>query len=456
VRTAPRRIAAVLDALPLDVRAVAAAAALVALPGILVVRSPWRAMPLLSLAFWIVSWTWLGGASRTRALHVLLACFAALGVFRILRPGPLPRAGRAQVSILGLSLVLGLPFALRAVPPGPRLPVEALTAELLAWHDGWPVSFEPLLPRHPFEASGLAALAADVALLSGAPGYRTAFLVAVLGEALLLLALWSLAATQCASGRAAVTAAAGTLAAVTAPGAGLLATAFAVEAVALWHDRRGNPSAFAAGACAAAAIATDLTTGFCAVALAAFAFTSGRATLARSPSMAVAPRRMRVALGTAVALGAALLFRRPPIEAPEVAPLAAIALAGLLCACARERPGRWPLFAAAALAAAGAFAFITARGPAVTPDDLAALHWIRVHAHPLALICASDTPAAKWIPAIAARPTSVPVRWGWPVPGGECDVRISLSGMAPPGAPAMGPPAFRAGSAAVWTTSQNR
>lgn len=448
-----------LDALPLDVRAVAAAAALVALPGVLVVRSPWRAMPLVSLAFWVTSWTWLAGGSRTRALHVLLASFAALGVFRMLRPGPLPRAGRAQMGIAAMSILLALPFLLRAVPPGPRLPLEALTAELLAWHDGWPVSFEPLLPRHPFEASALATLAADVALLSGAPGYRTAFLVGVLADALLLLALWSLAATRCASGRAAAIAAAGTLAATAAGGGpGVLATAFAVEAVALWHDRRGNPSAFAAGACAAAAIAADVTTGLSALALAgaAFAVTSGRVTLARARSTVVGTHRMRVALGTAVAFAVPLLFHRPPVDEPEAAPLTAIAIVVVLCALAQARPDRWPLFASTALAASGAFALITARGPTMTRDDLAALQWIRDHARPLDLVCAREGPAAKWISAIAARPTNVPIRPGWPVPAGECAIRISLSSLAPPGALPLDPPAFRAGTAAVWTTSQNR
>ncbi len=32
---------------------------LLLLPGLLVVRAPWTAVPFLSAAFWIVSWWWL-------------------------------------------------------------------------------------------------------------------------------------------------------------------------------------------------------------------------------------------------------------------------------------------------------------------------------------------------------------------------------------------------------------
>jgi hypothetical protein len=201
----------VLDALPLDARAVAVAAALVALPGVLVVRSPWRALPLLSLAFWVTSWTWLGGGSRTRLLHVFLTVFGALALFRIVRPGPLPRLGRAQMLVVLGAILLAVPQAGRVVPPGTRAPVDALAAELLAWHDGWPASFEPLSPRQPFRARGLAAIAADVILLSGAPAHRAVFAVSVAADALLLLALWSLAATRSPPGRAAVVAVAALL-----------------------------------------------------------------------------------------------------------------------------------------------------------------------------------------------------------------------------------------------------
>ncbi|HEU0107885.1 MAG TPA: hypothetical protein VFT38_17010 [Vicinamibacteria bacterium] len=447
-----------LDAMPLDARALAAAGALLALPGVLVVRSPWRAMPLLSLAFWVASWTWLGGASRTRAVYVALAAFAALAVFRLVRPGPLPRAGRGQGLIAATALLLAVPYALRGVPSGSRLPRAALTAELLAWHDGWPRSFEPLLPMRPFRADGLATLAADIALLSGAPFYRTAFLASILAGAVLLLALWSLAATRRAPGRAALIAVVGTLAATAAAaGPGRLAAAFAVEAVALWHDRRGNPSAFAAGACAAAAMATDVTTALGALVLAGAAFASGRETLAHPHSIGVATDRRRVALGTAVVLSVPLFFRTPRIDWPDVAPLVAIGVVAVLCARAGARSTRWILPAmVACAAAAGAITLTGAAEPAMTPDDLAALLWIRDHARPLDLVCAPDVPAARWIPAIAGRPAMVAMGPGWPVPAGECDVRISLSGLAPPGALPPEAPAFRAGQAVVWTGSQGR
>ena len=95
-------------------------------------------------------------------------------------------------------------------------------------------------------------------------------------------------------------------------------------------------------------------------------------------------------------------------------------------------------------------------GDDVTRDEEAAMTWIRDHARPLDLVCAPDVPAARWIPAIAGRPARVPMGPGWPVPAGECAVRISLSGLAPPGALPSNAPAFRAGQAVVWTASQGR
>src|SRR5258705_2842342 len=219
-----------------------------ALPGVLVVRAPWRALPLVSLAFWVISWTWLFDAPRARVLHVFLMAFAALAVFRIVRPGPLPRRGWAQTTIVVAAIVLAAAVARRAVPSGTDAPIDALAAELLAWHDGWPASFEPLSPRRPFEASGLAPISADVLLLSGAPAHRALLAVTVVAHLALLLALWSLASLRMSPAPAAAVAVAALLpAAAVAEGPGVLAAAFAVEAVALWHDRRGHASAFTAG-----------------------------------------------------------------------------------------------------------------------------------------------------------------------------------------------------------------
>jgi len=449
----------VLDALPLDARAVAAAAALVALPGVLVVRSPWRAMPLLSLAFWVTSWTWLDGGSRTQVLHVFLTVFGALVLFRIVRPGPLPRLGRPQILVVVGVILVAVPQAQRVVPPGTRAPVDALAAELLAWHDGWPASFEPLSPRQPFQASGLAAIAADVILLSGAPAHRAVFAVTLAADALLLLALWSLAGTRAPPGRAAIVAAAALLpASAVATASGVLASAFAVEAVALWHDRRGHPSAFAAGACVAAAIATDVTTAPCALLLASLLSRIAPDPVADHAPASPVPGRWRTAAWTAAVLALPLVWRVPPVEAPDAASLAAVALAGLLGLAARRRSvAEWRVVASGLVVVAAGGAFLgRAADDVLTRDEEAAMTWIRDHARPLDLVCAPDVPAARWIPAIAGRPATVPMGAGWPVPAGECTVRISLSGLAPPGALPLDAPAFRTGQAVVWTASQGR
>jgi hypothetical protein len=448
----------VLDALPLDGRAVAAVAALVALPGVLVVRSPWRAMPLLSLAFWVTSWMWLDGGSRTQVLHVFLTVFGALVPFRIVRPGPLPRLGRAQMLVVLGAILVAVPQARRVVPAGTRAPVDALAAELLAWHDGWPASFEPLSPRQPFQASGRAAIAADVVLLSGAPAHRAVFAVTVAADVLLLLALWSLAGTRAPPGRAAVVAAAALLpAAAVAMASGVLASAFAVEAVALWHDRRGHPSAFTAGACVAAAIATDVTTAPCALLLASLFSRIGPDPVADHAPASPVPGRWRTAAWTAAVLALPLLWRLPPVEAPDVASLAAVALGGLFgLAAGRRSVAEWRVVASGLLVVAAGGAFLGRAADVVTRDEEAAMTWIRDHARPLDLVCAPDVPAARWIPAIAGRPATVAMGAGWPVPAGECTVRIALSGLAPPGALPLDAPAFRAGQAVVWTASQGR
>jgi hypothetical protein len=449
----------VLEALPLDARALAATAILAALPGVLVVRSPWRAVPLLSLAFWVTSWTWPLGGSRTRVLDVALVGFGLLALFRVLRPGPLPRSGRVQMLIVLAAVLLATPYVRPGVPSGAEAPVDAVAAELLAWHDGWPASFEPLSPQRPFEASGLAAIAADVVLLSGAPAHRALSAVTVLAQVTLLLALWSLANTRTSPARAAIVAALGMLpAAAMAEGSGVLATAFAVEAAALWHDRRGHPSAFTAAACVAAAMVTDVATAFLALILAVLVSRMGPDLVAEPASGSRVRGRLRTAAGTAFVLAVPLAWRVPRVEPPDAAALAAVALTGVLALIAvRPAVAEWRI-GACGLALVVATGALLGRPPdaVITRDEEAAMIWIRDHSHAFALVCAPDVPAARWIPALSARATTAPLRPGWTRPHGACVVHISLSGLLPPGTSAAEAPAFRAGRAAVWTTSQNR
>src|SRR6266702_8588488 len=59
---------------------------LLLLPGLLVVRAPWPAVPFLSLSFWALSLGWLFGATRQRFLHAALAGFLLLALLRLLKP----------------------------------------------------------------------------------------------------------------------------------------------------------------------------------------------------------------------------------------------------------------------------------------------------------------------------------------------------------------------------------
>ncbi|HEV7499271.1 MAG TPA: hypothetical protein VGQ33_04665 [Vicinamibacteria bacterium] len=452
-----------LDALGPDARVLAAAGALIVLPGILVVRSPWRAMPALSLAFWVLSWTWLGGAPRLRVLQISLLAFGTLAAFRVLRPHPLPRPRGTDLALAAAAIILALPLAVHLVPAGARLPRESVTAALLAWRDGWPLSFEPLLSLRPFRASGLAALAGDLVLLAGAAPYRAAFVACVLGDLALLVALWSFAEIRAAPRRATTIAALAMLATVDRAGAGpsALATAFVVQAAALWYDRKGRPSAFAAGACVAAALATDPETGLAAMAVAVIGARILR--LDRDRSVDRQPARRRVALFAALVLAAPLVLRWPPIVTPSAGPLLAFVVTVLLGALAARAGGRassipW-------ISAAGALLFVAAAAhavhAAVTADatastgEIAAMVWMREHTRPLDVVCAPNVAPARWIPAVAARATDVERSEGSTV-AAPCAAWIALRGVAPSSAPTREPPAYQSAEARVWTTSQGR
>jgi hypothetical protein len=123
----------------------------------------------------------------------------------------------------------------------------------------------------------------------------------------------------------------------------------------------------------------------------------------------------------------------------------------------RRSVAEWRVVASGLVVVAAGGAFLgRAADDVVTRDEEAAMTWIRDHAHPLDLVCAPEGPAARWIPALAARATTAPLRRGWPRPHGACAVRISMSGLLPPGVVAAETPAFRAGQVVVWTASQGR
>src|SRR5258708_1051544 len=144
-----------------------ALAALLLLPGALIVRAPWTAVPFLSVSFWIVSWWWLPG------------CWGGRGETGW-------RGGAGGVGVVA-ALARLPPFFLWPVAPGPDMSFHALSALLMVWRDGPPLTYEPLLPLHTFGAypPGLHGLAADVALLSGMAPHRAVFLVSLAAQGLL-------------------------------------------------------------------------------------------------------------------------------------------------------------------------------------------------------------------------------------------------------------------------------
>ena len=176
-----------------EARGLLALAALLLLPGLVVVRAPWTAVPFLSASFWIVSWWW--GLPRLAFLHGALIALALLALMRLLQPLPPLRPRWPTVLVAAAAAARLLPYAAWPVAPGADMSLHSLSALLLVWHDGIPRTYEPLLPIHAFGAytPGLHGLAADVTLLSGLPAYRAAFLVSAAAHGLLTIAAyWAL------------------------------------------------------------------------------------------------------------------------------------------------------------------------------------------------------------------------------------------------------------------------
>jgi hypothetical protein len=258
-----------------EMRGLLAFAVLLLLPGILVVRAPWTAVPFLSASFWIVSWWW--GLPRLAFLHGALVAFALLAVLRIVQP--LPAARPAWPTLVVASAALGrlAPYAAWPVAPGADMSLHSLSTLLLVWHDGLPRTYEPLLPIHTFGAytPGLHALAADVALVSGLPAYRSAFLVSVAAYGLLQIAVYAVLQRFFAPGVAALAAVLG-LGMARVPQAffgwganpTVLALALVVAAAALLARGTGRSPAVAAGLFLGAAVLTHTMVAVCALAAA--------------------------------------------------------------------------------------------------------------------------------------------------------------------------------------------
>ena len=435
------------------------------LPGTLVVRSPWTAVPALSLAFWALGAWWPPLAGRGRFLAAALLAFGLLALLRVLpkhevpppsgwrvppappppvRPGLPPPRATSGPSLLAMAVALALliPLPLWHHAPGSRLAFQTTSARLLLWRDGIPATADPLLPLAPVgaHAPALATLAADVSHLSGLDPAAALLLVVVAAAGLLLVGLFALHATWAPPWAAALGAVAG-LAAAPWPGAlsawgegeGLLALAFALPAVALLVGHASRSSAAAAGMLlAAAALAQPLlATGM--VLAAAFGRgrrgSAGRFVLALALALAFAapglwPLARTLSLHEVVALARAVRPAEVLAFAVGLAiagsfPLALVRLADL-----RWRGGR---LAASGLAAVGAALLVVrvhgwvASGqlPALTREALARA---AAGTRPLDALCAPEG-VGDWVPALAGRAAGEPGPWVPPVYADEWAAR---------------------------------
>jgi hypothetical protein len=458
-----------------DLAGLAALLALLLLPGLLIVRSPWVYVPFLSVAFWLLTWWWLPllGKGRLGFLQVTLALFAALAGLRLFKPIVLKRPAWPSLLVLGAALARLLPFRLWPVAPGTE--VHSLTAQLLVWRDGLPLSYEPILPFRLTSAdvSGLAALAADVSLLSGLSAARSVLLVAAASCGLLQVGLFAFLARAFPRKIAAL----GAVVCVGLLPEGLpldaLPLALLLSAFSLWVGGEGRARAVAAGAFLGAAfvggpslvVAGSLflplllgvfrSRGAPRLWVLALALSLAAPSLARLgrifPDATVAHRSFLLVLGLGLAGVLVGRTRRAALLGAAVTALGTGAvvlwggIGGSLLVVAlstgiaslvealwmRERAvSRAAVLALLALAAEGTSrsSLEAASAIAVTRDDLDAAAWIQAHTTFLEVICTQDR-AGLWIPALAGRaiePPLVPrLHEGEPRPEQRCALRYA-------------------------------
>jgi hypothetical protein len=412
-----------------DVAGVAALLALLLLPGLLVVRASWTAVPFLSAAFWIVSWWWLpSAAGRRHFVLVTLAGCASLALLRLLKPLAVSRPSWPVVLVLAAVLARLAPFVLWPAGPDDRMALQALSSLLMIWHDGVPATYEPLLPVRGFGAdgTGIEAVAADVALLSGLAAPRAALLAGVVAGGLLLIALYALLRQGHGRPRAAVAAVLGlglmslprpALASIGADV--LLATAFLAAAVSLLVRGHGRAPAFAAGMFLAAAFESEPALAI--VVVASAAVLAWRVTHLSAAERRLWAERWTIAVVFGFGLAAPFLWRAGlSLDASHGlrASLAgaAILLAPWLVAAVARRTTAGPRVALAILAAAsmvGLWREASGAGiePPVDSAQLETMAWIGSHTSALDVVCTDPSRATAWIPAFTGRrvyPAPVP------------------------------------------------
>jgi hypothetical protein len=443
-------------------------AALLLLPGLLVVRAPWTAVPVLSLAFWALSAWWppLAGLGRSRFVSAAMTAFALLLVLRLLPkhgvpppPGwsppavpppparrglpPPPLASAGSLVVLAASLILLAPLPLWTHAPGRALAFQTTTARLLLWRDGIPATAEPLLPLAPVgaHAAAIATLAAEASRLSGLDPSRSVLLVVVVAAGLLLVGLFALHATWAPPRAAALGALVG-LAAAPWPGAlapwgegeALVALAFALPAAALILGHASRSSAVAAGMLlAASALAQPVLAAIVLVVCTIAAILvprEGRSRYLLSAIVALllaAPGLSPLARALSLREAEGILLSIAPHELlPFALGLVLAAFSPLLFL---RLPARSPgaRVATAALATVATVLLVArvhgwmASGQLPVPVR-AALARVAKETRPLQSVCAAEG-ARDWIPALAGRAAGEPGPWVPPVYAEEWALR---------------------------------
>ena len=433
----------------------AVALALLLLPGLLVVRAPWTAVPALSLAFWVVSTAWLPArVSRAGFVAGALVCFGALALLRLLpkhevpappghepppRPPAPPRPGLAPPALasaasalvaLAAAAVLG-PAPLWGNAPGEQLAFETTAARLVLWRDGLPLSAEPLLPLTPFtaHAPALSSLAADVSSLADLDPAPALVLVVAAAATLVAIGLYALHALRLAPPTAAV-AAVLSLALVPWPGGlaalgsgpSLLALAFVLPASALLVGHASRSSGWAAALLLAAGLLSHPV-------LASVVFVLPAA----GPRLRPPPARLvAIAVGAAALAGPILtrllrgasasewlwrLTSADTREALELAVAAGLLLLVPLLLGRQTAAGHPPVLGRRAKFALGVVAALLlglrhhswmAQGQ-LDPAQRAWLLRAQAATRPLDVVCAAGF-AGAWLPALAGR-AAEPVGW---------------------------------------------
>jgi hypothetical protein len=282
------------------VSAAAALAALLLLPGLLVVRAPWTAVPFLSLFFWIASWWWLPSVGRARFVGAALAAFVLASVLRFLRfdgrwPSWPPLVALAA-ALLHAAVVLASAAAR----------FDPVPAQLMVWHDGLPQTYVPLREGTDFGAHphGWDALAADVAQLARVAPPRVLAIAAAAARGLSSIGLYALLVRLYPPAPAALATVGASMAAglLEAVSLGLgpassLALGFALAAAGLVARARSRSSAVAAGAFAGTAVMT-------APWVVGLGVAAGAAALAGAPAPAGERAALRRRLGLAALVAA--------------------------------------------------------------------------------------------------------------------------------------------------------